>query len=98
MPRQPVLAGAVAAAALLSVVGPVTAGGTAYNAKNSAWAARNWAIQASALAPQASAKAAENPYGPTVIASQPVPDTPRNRARFGEPMSRGGKLTPAIGD
>jgi len=27
-----------------------------------------------------------------------VPDTPRNRARYGGPMSRGGAMTPPVGD
>jgi hypothetical protein len=97
MLAKSVLTGAVATALLALNVGPVFAHGVAYNAKESAWAARNWAIQASMLAPHTSAKAAENPYGPTLIASRPVPDTPRNRARF-EPMSRAGRLTPPIGD
>jgi hypothetical protein len=40
-----------------------------------------------------------NPYGgPTVIASRPVPDTARNRARFGEPRSWTGKMTAPLGD
>jgi hypothetical protein len=40
-----------------------------------------------------------DPYGgPTLIASRPVPDTPLNRARFGGPMSRGGRMTAPIGD
>ena len=87
----------IGAAALVS--GPALSHGTAdYDAKDSAWVARNWAIQASALAPRISARAAENPNGPTLIASRPVPDTPSNRERFGGPMSRAAKLTPAIGD
>jgi hypothetical protein len=99
MLRQPISAAAIAIAAAALLGGPTLAiAGASYNAKDSAWVARNWAIQASALAPQTSAKAAENPYGPTLITSRPVPDTPRNRARLGEPMSRAGKLTPAIGD
>lgn len=90
--------GAFAAGSLALIGGQSLAYAGDYNAKESAWAAQNWAVQASALAPEVSDRAAENPEGPTVIASRPVPDTARNRARFGEPMSRAGKATPPIGD
>jgi hypothetical protein len=33
-----------------------------------------------------------------VIASAPVPDTPENRARFGQPLSRAGKMTAPRGN
>ena len=33
-----------------------------------------------------------------VISSQPVPDTPENRSRFGQPLSHAGKMTQPIGD
>jgi hypothetical protein len=33
-----------------------------------------------------------------VIASQPVPDTPANRAQYGKPMSRAGKRTAPAGN
>lgn len=69
-----------------------------YNPRASAHAARTWRYDAQQLAPRVSERAAEDPYGPTVIASRPVPDTPLNRARFGEPLSRSGKMTAAIGD
>ena len=36
--------------------------------------------------------------GVQVIASQPVPDTPANRAKYGQPMSHAGKHTAAKGD
>jgi len=36
--------------------------------------------------------------GTQVIASQPVPDTPANRAAYGQPMSRAGKHTAPTGD
>jgi hypothetical protein len=40
-----------------------------------------------------------DPYGgPTLIASRPVPDTPFNRARFGGPMSYGGRMTAPVGN
>jgi hypothetical protein len=43
--------------------------------------------------------AVEDPYGgPSVIASRPVPDTRFNRARFGEPLSISGRMTPPTGD
>ena len=88
----------VAAGSLALVGGQSLAYSGDYNARESAWAAQNWAIQASALAPEVSDRAAEDPLGPTVIASRPVPDTARNRGRFGEPMSRAGKATPPIRD
>lgn len=34
----------------------------------------------------------------TTVASSPVPDTPQNRARFGGPDSRGGRLTAPAGN
>jgi hypothetical protein len=33
-----------------------------------------------------------------VIASAPVPDTPENRARYGQPLSRAGKMTAPRGN
>jgi len=90
--------GAAAAGSLALIGGLSAAYAGDFNAKESAWAAQNWAIQASALAPEVSNRAAENPQGPTVIASRPVPDTASNRARFGEPASRAGKATAPIGD
>jgi hypothetical protein len=35
---------------------------------------------------------------PIVITNGPVPDTPRNRARFGGPMSHGGRATAPVGN
>ncbi|HUZ12324.1 MAG TPA: hypothetical protein VMU93_05700 [Caulobacteraceae bacterium] len=69
-----------------------------YNPRASARAAQDWGQNASALAPQVPPSQALDPQGPTLVASQPVPDTPRNRARFGRPLSRSGKLTAPIGD
>jgi hypothetical protein len=34
----------------------------------------------------------------TLVASSPVPDTPENRTRYGQPMSRAGRRTPASGN
>jgi len=48
----------------------------------SARAAGAWQSLAYEIAPQVSEEAALNPYGPRVIASRPVPDTPANRARL----------------
>ena len=36
--------------------------------------------------------------GPRVIRSNPVPDTPHNRDRFGGPMSHGGRDTAPVGN
>ena len=48
---------------------------------------------------QESAAAVEDPYGgPTLITSRPVPDTEYNRARFGGPMSHGGRMTAPVGN
>ena len=38
------------------------------------------------------------PGDPYVISNGPVPDTRANRARFGGPMSRGGRMTAPVGD
>jgi hypothetical protein len=35
---------------------------------------------------------------PNVVSNAPVPDTPQNRAALGQPLSHGGKATPASGD
>lgn len=87
-----VLAGAVAAfSATAAQAGD-------YNRRASAQAAQDWQQNASAVAPQVPPDQALNPQGPTLVASQPVPDTPQNRARFGQPMSRAGKMTAPIGD
>lgn len=69
-----------------------------YNPRASAKAARTWRYEAQSLAPSVSGQAALDPQGPTVVASRPVPDTPANRARFGEPMSDAGRMTQPIGD
>jgi hypothetical protein len=36
--------------------------------------------------------------GPRVVRSNPVPDTPRNRERFGGPRSQGGRQTAPVGN
>jgi len=36
--------------------------------------------------------------GHYVVTNGPVPDTPANRARYGSPLSRAGKMTPPVGD
>jgi hypothetical protein len=61
-------------------------------------AAHAWPALATTDAPQVPRAAALSPTGPTLIASLPVPDTPNDRVLYGEPLSRAGKLTPAIGD
>ena len=69
-----------------------------YDYAASARAAETWGEEAAALAPQSPPDQALNPYGPRVIASPPVPDTPANRSRYGQPLSRSGRLTAPIGD
>ena len=98
-----ILLSAVAVAAALTVAPSLAEAANSppssdYNYKASARAAQTWARDTSAIAPQVSERQALNPYGPTVIGSQPVPDTRANRARYGEPMSRAGKMTAPIGD
>jgi len=86
---------------LLGVATALTAGSAAatdYNKAASAQAAQDLGKDASSLAPQVPQDQALNPQGPTLIASQPVPDTPENRAKFGQPMSRAGKHTAPLGD
>lgn len=34
----------------------------------------------------------------TLVANAPVPDTPANRAKYGRPLSHGGKSTPPAGN
>jgi hypothetical protein len=87
-----------ALAAILAATGAVAAQAGDYNRQASAQAAQDWQQDAVALAPQVPPDQALNPQGPTLVASQPVPDTPQNRAQFGQPLSRAGKLTAPIGD
>ena len=42
--------------------------------------------------------ASVNAQGVRVIASAPVPDTPENRARYGQPLSRAGRRTKPAGN
>ncbi len=86
----------LASAAGVLIAGPAFAND--YNPAASARAAADYAKDAAALAPQVPENEALNPQGPTVIASPPVPDTGANRARYGGPMSRAGRVTPPIGD
>ena len=51
-----------------------------------------------AMGAAANASVTVNAQGQQVVASQPVPDTPQNRAQYGQPMSRAGKLTKPTGD
>jgi hypothetical protein len=46
----------------------------------------------------ANASATVNANGVVTIASQPVPDTPENRAAFGKPLSRAGRRTAPKGN
>jgi hypothetical protein len=46
----------------------------------------------------ANTSATMNASGVQVIASQPVPDTPANRAAFGQPLSHAGKRTKPAGN
>jgi len=39
-----------------------------------------------------------SPTGAQVIANAPIPDTPENRARYGQPLSRAGKQTAPAGN
>ena len=90
----------ITAASTICLIGAIAAPAFAndYNPRASAQAAQTWGQDASALAPQVSPAAAESWNGPTLVASQPVPDTPTNRTRFGGPMSRAGRMTAPIGD
>lgn len=88
----------IALAGALAAFGATAAQADDYNRTASAQAAQDWQAQAASVAPQVSPDQALNPQGPTLIASQPVPDTPQNRAQFGQPMSHAGKLTKPIGD
>jgi hypothetical protein len=89
---RPLLLGALGAAVL---AGPALAYDVDYNPAASRMAAQEWRSEAP---PQVPERAALNPEGPTLVASAPVPDTPTDRARFGQPMSRAGRMTRPIGD
>ena len=69
-----------------------------YDKQASAKAASNLAQDTAALAPQVPQDQALDPQGPTTVASKPVPDTPENRAAYGQPLSHSGKRTAPIGD
>lgn len=69
-----------------------------YDRAASARAAQNLSQDASAVAPQVPPGQATDPTSTVTVASQPVPDTPANRAAFGQPLSRAGKRTAPIGD
>ena len=49
-------------------------------------------------AAQAEAAAAAPTPTLEVVTSMPVPDTPQNRARYGQPLSRAGRLTAPLGN
>ncbi|MGZ3276397.1 MAG: hypothetical protein ACXU8Z_21760 [Caulobacteraceae bacterium] len=53
------------------------------------------------MAPAAGAPAERAPAasaGADLISNGPVPDTPANRAKYGQPMSHAGKLTKPSGN
>lgn len=85
-----------AAAVVLLFAGVANA--SDFNKAASAQAASDWGRDAAALAPSVPESQAVSPTGPTLIASRPIPDTRANRARYGQPLSRSGRRTPAIGD
>jgi hypothetical protein len=56
---------------------------------------------AATVAPAAGAPAERAPSAGTnvdVISNGPIPDTPANRAKYGQPLSHAGKLTKAAGN
>ena len=55
-----------------------------------------WSSDQSAATPEPAAASAT--VTTELVASAPVPDTPANRARYGQPMSHAGKLTAARGN
>lgn len=50
------------------------------------------------VAADASASAPAATYTSTMVTNGPVPDTPENRAKYGAPLSRAGKMTAARGN
>jgi hypothetical protein len=56
------------------------------------------AMAPTGAATNTSATVTTDANGTQVIASQPVPDTPANRAQYGKPMSRAGKRTAPAGN
>ena len=63
-----------------------------YNLPGSEQAAKTWRQDAADI------DAHLNSRGPELVANRPIPDTPANRARYGDPDSRSGRLTAPIGD
>lgn len=56
---------------------------------------------AATVAPAAGAPSERTPSasaGTDVVSSGPVPDTPQNRAKYGQPLSHAGKMTKAAGN
>jgi len=51
-----------------------------------------------AIATSAETAAAPASYSTTTVSNGPVPDTPANRAKYGQPMSHAGKLTTPAGN
>lgn len=49
-------------------------------------------------APSAGANAQAASFTSMTVTNGPVPDTPENRAKYGQPMSHAGKRTPARGN
>ncbi|WP_334162756.1 hypothetical protein [Phenylobacterium sp.] len=50
------------------------------------------------VAPAAGSYATGASVTTTLVTNGPVPDTPENRAKYGQPMSRAGKMTAARGN
>jgi len=88
----------VGATTLLAVAGWQSVAAGQDDNPGASWRSGAWPERHEAMGQAWRERAAEAPYGPDVIASRPVPDTPRNRLRFGEPMSHAGRMTAPDGD
>ncbi|HEX7758654.1 MAG TPA: hypothetical protein VF459_04080 [Caulobacteraceae bacterium] len=73
------------------------------NAMPAATSAESAGTNASAVIYESSPTPASQAYAlkagdPTVVSNAPIPDTRANRARFGQPLSRGGQRTAPAGN
>ena len=67
-------------------------------ADTTATASADISTDVTAPAPATTGAAANASFTTTLVTNGPVPDTPENRAKYGAPLSRAGKMTAARGN
>ena len=83
------------------VTAPSGSASGAINSSSSLSSSGSSASDASNVAPAAGAPAERAPAasaGTDVVSNGPVPDTPANRAKYGQPLSHAGRATKAAGN